>query len=138
MRFVILRKADRDTEAAAMPGAALAEAMTRYNEELVKAGVFLGGEGLKPSRDGVRVKFTDGKPKVIDGPFAETKELVAGFTLIQARSREEALEWVKRWPTLDGDGDVELELRPVYELADFGEAFTPEVLAIAERHRPGR
>jgi hypothetical protein len=125
MRFMIIRKADKDTEAGVMPSTELLEAMGRYNEELVKAGVMLAGEGLHPSAKGARVKFSKGKPQVIDGPFTETKELIAGFTLIEVKSREEALEWLKRWPALDGNGEVELELRQVFEASDFGEEFTP-------------
>lgn len=122
MRFMIIRKADRNTEAdpTPMPGEALMAAMGKYNEELARAGALLDGAGLHPSRRGARVKFSGGKPTVIDGPFAEAKELIAGYTLIQARSREEAIEWVKRWPPLDGDGEVELEIRQLYELEDFG------------------
>jgi hypothetical protein len=101
--------------------------MMRYNEEMVKAGVMLAGEGLQPSSKGARVKFKGGKPTVIDGPFAETKELIAGFSMIRVKSREEAIEWLKRWPTEDANGEVELELRQVYEAEDFGEEFTPEL-----------
>ncbi len=127
MRFMIIRKADKNTEASVLPSKELLEAMGQYNEELVKAGVMLAGEGLQPSAKGARVKFSGGKPTVIDGPFAETKELIAGFTMIQVKSREEALEWLKRWPALDGDGEVELELRQVFEASDFGSEFTPEL-----------
>ena len=91
------------------------------------------GEGLKPSSQGARIKFSDGKPTVIDGPFAETKELIAGFTMINVKSREEALDWVKRWPASDGHGAVELELRPLFEAEDFGAEFTPEMRATEER-----
>jgi hypothetical protein len=127
MRFMIIRKADKNTEAGVMPSEELIADMMKYNEELVKAGVMLAGEGLHPSTAGARIRFVDGKPQITDGPFAETKELIAGFTMIQVRSREEALEWVKRWPARDGDGHVELELRRVFEAEDFGEAFTPEL-----------
>lgn len=122
MRFMIIRKADRNTEAdpTPLPSEALLAAMGKYNEELVRAGAMLDGAGLHPSRKGARVKFSGGKPTVIDGPFGEAKELIAGYTLIQAKSREEAIEWVKRWPPLDGDGEVELEIRQLYELEDFG------------------
>jgi hypothetical protein len=98
MRFMIIRKADKDTEAGVLPSEALLGAMLRYNEEMVKAGVMLAGEGLHPSAKGAKVKFKGGKPTVIDGPFTETKELIAGFSMIQVKSREEAIEWVKRWP----------------------------------------
>jgi hypothetical protein len=127
MRFIIIRKADPQTEARAKPSRALLEAMMAYNEEMIRAGVMLGGDGLKPSSRGARIKFSKGKPKVTDGPFAESKELVAGFTIIQVASREEALAWVKRWPVEDGDGEVELELRELYEADDFGEDFTAAI-----------
>jgi hypothetical protein len=127
MRFMIIRKADAETEAGVMPSKALVDAMIKYNEEMVRAGVMLAGDGLKPSVKGARVKFSRGKPKVTDGPFAETKELVAGYSIIQVRSREEAIEWLKRWPVEDADGEVELELRQLYEAEDFGEEFTPDM-----------
>jgi PhnB protein len=120
MRFAILRKADPDTERGALPSEELIQAMARYNERLAQAGVLLGGDGLKPSREGVRVQFAAGRPTVVDGPFAETRELLAGYTLIDVRSREEAIEWAKRWPVEDGGGNVWLEVRPLYELSDFG------------------
>lgn len=129
MRFMIIRKADKETEAGVMPSEELINAMAAYNEELVKAGVMLSGEGLKPSSQGAKIKFSKGKPTIVDGPFAEAKELIAGFTIIEVKSKEEALEWVKRWPQIDGHGEVELELRQVFELEDFG---TSEAL---ERHR---
>jgi len=134
MRFMIIRKADKHTEAGEMPSEALLAAMGAYNDELVRAGVLLAGEGLKPSSIGTRVKFQRGKVKtVLDGPFAETKELIAGFSIIQVKSKAEALEWVKKWPK--EDGDVELELRPLYEMEDFGAEFTPELRAQEERQR---
>ena len=135
MRFMIIRKADADTEAGKLPSEQLIADMLSYNEELVKAGVMLAGEGLQPTSKGARVKFSGGKPTVIDGPFAEAKELIAGFTLIEVRSREEALEWVKRWPRSDGDGEVELELRQVFEADDFGDDFTPALREQEERLR---
>ena len=119
MRFIIIRKADKDTEAGVMPSEELLEAMAAYNESLIKAGMMLDGMGLHPSAAGARIKFHNGSPVVTDGPFAETKELLAGFTLIQADSKEQALEWVKRWPAQDANGEVELELRRVYEMEDF-------------------
>ena len=125
MRFMIIRKADSDTEAGAMPTEELVTAMMKYNEEMVNAGVMTGGDGLQPSRKGARIRFSAGRPTVIDGPFAEAKELIAGYTLIEAKSKEEAIEWAKRWPPQDGNGNVELELRPLYEADDFGEEFTP-------------
>ncbi len=127
MRFMILRKADENTEAYVMPSEELLAAMGKYMEEMANAGILLGGEGLHPSSKGTRVKFTDGKPSVTDGPFAETKELVAGYALIQVKSKDEAIEWVKRWPTVDLDRNVEIEIRQLFEAEDFGEEFTPEL-----------
>ncbi|HEY3936282.1 MAG TPA: YciI family protein [Bryobacteraceae bacterium] len=127
MRFMVIRKADKDTEAGVLPGGPLLTAMLKYNEELVKAGVMLAGEGLQPTSKGARVKFSGGKPSVIDGPFTETKELIAGFTMLQVRSKEEAIEWVKRWPAIDAGGEFELEIRQVFEAEDFGPEFTPEL-----------
>ena len=127
MRFMIIRKADAQTEAWAKPSTALLDAMMAYNEEMIRAGVMLGGDGLKPSSRGARIKFSKGKPKVTDGPFAEAKEMIAGYTIIQVASREEALGWVKRWPVEDGDGEVELELRELYEADDFGDEATPAI-----------
>jgi hypothetical protein len=135
MRFMIIRKADAETEAGVMPTEQLLAAMMKYNEELVKAGVMLAGEGLQPSSKGARVKFSGGKPSVIDGPFAETKELIAGFSMIQVKSREEAIEWVKRWPAIDGHGEAEIEIRQVFEAEDFGAEFTPELREQEERLR---
>jgi hypothetical protein len=120
MRFMIIRKADKDTEAGVVPSEELIAAMGRYNEELVKAGVLLDASGLQPSAKGARVRFKGGKPTVVDGPFAEARELIAGYSIIQARSKEEAIEWVKRWPALDGAGEVELEIRQMYELDALG------------------
>jgi hypothetical protein len=133
MRFMILRKADANTEAGVMPGQELLEVMGRYMESMVQAGVLLAGEGLKPSATGARVRFAQGRPTVVDGPFAETKELVAGYCLIDVRSREEAIEWAKRWPPQDGD--VELEIRAIFEAADFGDELTPELREREERLR---
>ena len=127
MRFIIIRKADPQTEASAKPSKALVDAMMAYNEEMIRAGVMLGGDGLKPSIRGARIKFSRGKPNVTDGPFAEAKELVAGYTIIQVASREEALAWATKWPAEDGDGEVELELRELYEADDFGDEFTPAI-----------
>lgn len=135
MRFMIIRKADEQTEAGVMPGEALLTAMGNYMGDLAKAGVLLAGEGLQPSSKGARIRFSGGKPVVTDGPFAEAKELIAGFTLIEVSSRAEALEWVKRWPAEDGDGAVELELRQVFEAGDFGSEFTPELREAEERLR---
>jgi len=122
---MILVKASKESEAGVLPSRELLAAMGKFNEELVKAGVMLAGEGLQASSKGARVKFSaNGKPSVLDGPFAETKELVAGFWLWQVKSREEAIEWVKRAPMLPGD---ELEIRQVFEVDDFGPAATPEL-----------
>jgi hypothetical protein len=135
MRFMILRKADKNTEAGCLPDEKLLAAMGQYMEDMAKAGVLLGGEGLRPTSEGVRVKFSRGKPNVTDGPFAEAKELIAGWGLIQVNSMEEAIAWVKRWPTLDADGEVELEVRRLYEADDFGPEFTPELREQEERLR---
>jgi hypothetical protein len=135
MRFMIIRKADEDTEAGALPSGALVTAMMKYNEEMVTAGVMRAGDGLQPTSKGTRIKFSNGKPTVTDGPFTEAKELVAGFSIIEVKSKEEAIAWLKRWPTLDGNGEVELELRQLYEAEDFGEEFTPELRKQGERLR---
>ena len=127
MRFMIIRKADPDTEAGMMPSEELFAAMMKYNQEMVDAGIMLAGDGLQPSSRGARVKFSGGRPTVTDGPFTETKELVAGFSIIDVESREEAVEWVRRWPVEDGNGEVEIEIRPLYEADGFGEAFTAEL-----------
>jgi hypothetical protein len=125
MRFMVLVKANEDSEAGVMPDAKILTEMGKYNEELVKAGVMLAGEGLHPSSKGVRIKFSGDKRTITDGPFAETKELLAGFWLIQVKSREEAIEWVKRAPF---DGGTEIEIRQVFESEDFANA-TPELVS---------
>ena len=122
MRFMIIRKADEETEAGLMPSEELLEAMAAYNEELVNAGVMVVGEGLKPTSRAARVSFSGGTPTVIDGPFTESKELIAGYSILECASLEEAVEWTKRWPALDGHGNVQLEIRPVYTLEDFGDS----------------
>jgi hypothetical protein len=127
MRFMIIRKADPSTEAGAKPTQPLVDAMMKYNEEMIRAGVMVGGDGLKPSDRGARITFSNGTPTVTDGPFAEAKELIAGYTLIETASRDEALEWARRWPAEDGDGHVELELRELYEADDFGDEFTDAI-----------
>jgi len=132
MRFMLMIKADKNTEAGVLPSTELLAAMGKYNEELVKAGVMLAGEGLQPSSKGARVKFSGKQRTVIDGPFAETKELIAGFWLIQVKSKAEAIEWVKRCPN-PLEGEAEIEIRQVFEAADFGEAFTPELREQEER-----
>ena len=121
MRFLLIRMADANTEAFVAPSERLIEVMAQYNEEMTKAGIFRGGEGLKPSAQGARVTFTNGKPTVTDGPFAEAKELVAGYSIIDVASREEAIAWAKRWPAVDLEANATIEVRPVYELSDFGE-----------------
>ncbi len=128
MRVMVMVKASKDSEAGVMPDMKLLADMGKYNEELVKAGVLLAGEGLKPSSSGARVKFSGSGRTVVDGPFTETKELVAGFWLWQVRSMEEAIEWVRRCPNPHPD-DCEIEIRPVFEAADFGDAMTPEIEA---------
>ncbi|CAG4890424.1 YciI family protein [Paraburkholderia saeva] len=134
MRVMVMVKATADSEAGQMPGTELIEAMGRFNEELVKAGIMLAGDGLKPSSAGVRVKFSGKGRTVIDGPFAETKELIAGYWIWQVQSMEEAIEWVRRCPN-PMPGDSEIEIRPFFEAADFGDAFTPELQESEERLR---
>jgi hypothetical protein len=124
MRFMVLVKANKDTEAGIMPSTELLAAMGKFNEELVKAGVMQAGEGLQPSSKGARIRFTGKAPQVIDGPFTEAKELVAGFWLITVKSRAEAIQWMKRAPFAAGD---EIEIRQVFEMEDFGAAMTPEL-----------
>jgi hypothetical protein len=124
MKFMVIVKASKDSEAGIMPTRELLTAMGKYNEELVKAGVMLAGEGLHPSSKGKRIKFSGGKHTITDGPFTETKELIAGFWLWQVRSMEEAVEWLKRSPF---DGGAEVELRQIFEPDDFGAALTPEL-----------
>jgi hypothetical protein len=131
MRFMVLVKADKKSEAGVLPDKNLLTEMGKFNEELVKAGVMLAGEGLQPSSKGSRVQFSGGKRTVIDGPFAETKELVAGFWLWQVKSKDEAIEWLKRAPFQD----AEVEIRQVFEAEDFGAEFTPELRAQEERLR---
>jgi hypothetical protein len=126
MRFMVMVKATEDSEAGIMPDEQMLTEMGNYNEQLVKAGVLLAGEGLHPSSKGARVKFSGDQRSVVDGPFSETKELVAGFWLFEVKSKEEAIEWVKRCPN-PMPGDSEIEIRQVFELSDFGDAVTPEV-----------
>jgi len=131
MRFMVLVKADKNSEAGVMPSQQLLTAMGKYNEELAKAGVLLAAEGLHPSSKGARVRFAGGKKTVIDGPFTETKELIAGFWLWQVKSKEEAIEWLKRAPF----GKTEVEIRQVFEAEDFGAEFTTELRGQEERLR---
>lgn len=135
MRFMILIKADKNSEAGVMPDEKLLTDMGKFNEELVKAGIMLAGEGLHPSSRGARVKFSGAKRTVIDGPFAETKELVAGFWLWQVKSKDEAIEWVKRIPNPMPGTEPEIEIRQVFEADDFGDALTPELREREERLR---
>ena len=134
MRFMVMVKATKDSEKGVMPEEKLLTEMGKYNDELVKAGVLLAAEGLQASSKGARVRFSGEKRTVIDGPFAETKELIAGFWLIQVKSKEEAIEWVKRCPN-PFPGESEIEIRQVFEAEDFGPEFTPEARAAEERMR---
>ena len=134
MRVMVIVKASKESEAGVLPSAEMLSAMGKYNEELVKAGIMLAGEGLHPSSKGKRVRFSGEKRTVVDGPFAETKELVAGFWLWQVKSIEEAVEWVKRCPNpMESDSDI--EIRQVFEAEDFGAEFTPELREQEERLR---
>jgi len=135
MRFMVMVKATKDSEAGVLPDKKLLTDMGKFNEELVKAGVMLAGEGLQPSSKGARVRFSGAKRTVIDGPFAETKELVAGFWLWQVKSKEEAIEWVKRCPNPFPGKESEIEIRQVFEAEDFGAEFTPELREQEERIR---
>jgi hypothetical protein len=134
MRFMIIVKATKDSEAGKMPSTELLTAMGKFNEELVNAGVLLAGEGLHPSSKGARIRYDGASRTVIDGPFSETKELIAGFWLIQVKSKEEAIEWMKRCPN-PMEVPSEIEIRQVFEMEDFGEAATPEVIAQEEALR---
>jgi hypothetical protein len=134
MRFMVIVKATEDSEAGIMPSEELLTAMMKYNEELVKAGIMLAGDGLQPSSKGARVQFDGPKRTVVDGPFAETKELVAGYWIWQVRSLDEAIEWVKRCPN-PMPGPSEIEIRPLYEMEDFGDIVTPEVVEQEKRLR---
>src|SRR5688572_3141991 len=135
MRFMVIVKADKNSEAGVLPDQKLLADMGKYNEELVKAGVMLAGEGLQPSSKGKRVRFSGSKRTVIDGPFSETKELIAGFWLFQTKSLEEAVEWVKRAPNPFPGTESEIEIRQVFEAEDFGAEFTPELRAQEDRIR---
>ena len=135
MRFMVMVKASQDSEAGKMPSEELLAAMGKYNEELVKAGIMLAGEGLHPSSKGARVRFSGDRRIVTDGPFTETKELVAGFWLWQVKSKEEAIEWVKRCPNPMPGSEAEIEIRQVFEADDFGDEMTPEIRKLGERMR---
>ncbi|MGH6639931.1 MAG: YciI family protein [Polaromonas sp.] len=134
MKFMVMVKADKSSEAGVMPSEQLLTEMGKFNEALVKAGVLLAAEGLHPSSKGARVKFSGSKRTVVDGPFAETKELVAGFWMLQVKSKEEAIEWIKRCPN-PMEGESEIEIRQVFEAEDFGAEFTPELREAEERMR---
>jgi hypothetical protein len=134
MRFMVIVKATKESEAGEMPSTELLTAMGKYNEELVKAGIMLAGDGLHPSSKGARVRFSGAKRTVIDGPFAETKELIAGFWIWQVRSLDEAIEWAKRCPN-PMPGDSDLEIRQIFEVEDFGEELTPELREQEQRLR---
>jgi hypothetical protein len=134
MRFMVLIRANKDSEAGVMPSKQLLTEMGKFNEELVKAGVMLAGEGLQPSSKGARVRFSGSKRTVIDGPFAETKELIAGFWIWQCKSKEEAIEWLKRCPNPHNE-EADVEIRQIFEAEDFGAEFTPELRAQEERIR---
>lgn len=133
MRFMLIRRADEATEAGVLPSRELAQAMIDYHEEMGRHLKILGGDGLHPSKRGKRVTFPDGKPLVVDGPFTETKELIAGYTLVEARDWDEVMEWAVRWPCIMEEAGCTLEVRQVYELEDFGDVFTGELREQAER-----
>ena len=135
MRFMVMIKADKSSEGGALPDEKLLTDMGKYNEELAKAGVLVAGEGLHPSSQGARVRFSGDKRTVVDGPFAETKELIAGFWIFQVTSRDEAIEWVKRCPNPMPDTEAEIEIRQIFEAEEFGAEFTPELRAQEERIR---
>ncbi|HTM31475.1 MAG TPA: YciI family protein [Vicinamibacterales bacterium] len=135
MKVMVIVKATKNSEAGAMPSEQLLAEMGKYNEELVKAGIMLAGDGLHPSRSGKRIRFSAGKRTVVDGPFTETKELIAGYWIWQVRSMDEAVEWARRCPDPMPGEDAELEIRPIFEAEDFGEQFTPELRAQEERIR---
>jgi hypothetical protein len=135
MKVMVIVKATKNSEAGAMPSEQLLAEMGKYNEELVKAGIMLAGDGLHPSRRGKRIRFSAGKRTVVDGPFTETKELIAGYWIWQVRSMDEAVEWARRCPDPMPGEDAELEIRPIFEAEDFGQEFTPELRAQEERLR---
>ena len=137
MRLMVMVRATKESEAGVMPSEKLLTEMGKFNEELVKAGAMLAGEGLHPSSKGARIRFSGNKRTVIDGPFTETKELVAGFWLLQLKSKQEAIEWMKRCPNPFEDGESEIEIRQIFEAEDFGAEFTPELRAQEDRIRAG-
>ena len=133
MRFMLIGKATKDSEAGVMPSASALVAMTKFNEEMARAGVLLGGEGLQASSKGARLKFSKGEFTVIDGPFAETKEVIAGFCIIRVKSREEAIEWARRSPKPDGDEDFEVEVRQLFDDEDFGPELAAQIPEVFEQ-----
>jgi hypothetical protein len=135
MRFMIIRKADAETEAGAEATPELLHDMLAYNQEMIDAGIFLEGSGLQRSSKGARVSFANGKPTVIDGPFAESKELIAGFSIIDVPSKADAVEWVKRWPQIDGHGSVQIEIRQMFSASDFGEEAEAQLKEFESRIR---
>jgi hypothetical protein len=134
-QFMIIRMADRDSEAGVMPSEALLAEMGAYNDELVAAGTMISGEGLHPSSEGVRIEYRKGKRTLVDGPFTEAKELIAGFSIIEVKSKEEAIGLVKRWPSLDAYGEAEIAIREVFGAEDFGSGLSPELRAVQDRQR---
>jgi len=126
MRFMVIRKADAETEAGVLPTTELIQAMGDYMAAAVKAGIMVSGDGLHPSSKAARVKFSNGQPKIIDGPFAEAKELVGGYSIIEVPSMQDAIDWVRKWPKEDGHGNVEIDIFPILTEDDFGEAFTQD------------
>ncbi len=135
MRFMIIRKADTETEAGALPTEELVTAMLAYNQTLMDAGIMVDGAGLQRIAKGARMSFSNGKPTITDGPFAESKELVAGFTIIDVESKEQAIEWMMKWPPLDGHGNVQLELRQLFGAGDFGEKIEAQVKQWESRNK---
>jgi hypothetical protein len=135
MRFMVMVKANKDSEAGVMPSKEMLESMGKFNEEMVKAGIMLAGEGLQASSKGARIRFNQGNPTVTDGPFTEAKELIAGFWMIQVKSKQEAIEWMKRCPPPMGNGAGELEIRQVFEASDFGAELSPELGEAEQRMR---
>jgi hypothetical protein len=135
MRFIAMVRATKASESGELPSTEMLAEMGKYNEELVKAGVMLAGEGLQPSSKGARVRFSGSRRSVIDGPFSETKELIAGFWILQCKSKEEAIEWIKRCPNPFPEGESEIEIRQVFEAEDFGPEFTPELRDQEDRLR---
>jgi hypothetical protein len=132
---MVIRKADSETEAGAEPSEELITSMLAYNQQMIDAGVFIDGAGLKKSAKGARVSFSNGKPTVTDGPFSEAKELIAGFSILEVSSREEAIEWVKAWPQLDGHGNVQIEIRELFSQSDFGEQAEAQFKDLAARKK---